>query len=175
MLRFWETDFLPLLVLARWGAIPVKISTGNTYPKKYQRIPQKIFPVLVLNFGEFSALPYCTGIFIGSELCTQNFTAMVRWPRAVAYFQTKSCKIVSFGVAVSVFSWGGWREGRGGCAQNSGHKHDFCRAQKAGNTDPRTNYAVNYASVSGDPHAMMQNYPAQLTRQYIFWGKHWSA
>ena len=31
--------------------------------------------------------------------------------------------------------------GRGGCVRNIGHKHAFCRAQKAENTDPRTNYA----------------------------------
>ena len=30
-----------------------------------------------------------------------------RWPRAVAYFQTKSCKIVSHSVAISVLSLGG--------------------------------------------------------------------
>ena len=29
-----ETDFLPVLVLRRRGAVPVKISTGNTFPRK---------------------------------------------------------------------------------------------------------------------------------------------
>ena len=28
----WETDFLPLLVLARLGPVPVKISTGKNFP-----------------------------------------------------------------------------------------------------------------------------------------------
>ena len=73
----------------------------------------------------------------------------LRWPRAVAYFQTKSCKIVSYLVsysaAISVF----WRKGRGGCAQNIGHEHDFCQAEKAESTDPRTNYAVKYATARG--------------------------
>ena len=27
----WETHFLPLLVLTRWGAVPVKTSTGNNF------------------------------------------------------------------------------------------------------------------------------------------------
>ena len=30
-----------------------------------------------------------------------------------------------------------------------GHEHDFCQAEKAENTDPRTNYAVKYASARG--------------------------
>ena len=30
-----------------------------------------------------------------------------------------------------------------------GHEHDFGRAQKAENTDPRTNYAVKYATARG--------------------------
>ena len=33
----WETDFWPLLVLARRGAAPAKVSTGNNFPGKYQR------------------------------------------------------------------------------------------------------------------------------------------
>ena len=31
----WETDFWPLLALARWGAVLVKISTCNNNPRKY--------------------------------------------------------------------------------------------------------------------------------------------
>ena len=38
-LLLWETDFLPLLVLARRGAAPVRISTGNNFPRKYPRNP----------------------------------------------------------------------------------------------------------------------------------------
>ena len=34
---------LPLLVLTRQGAAPVKTSTGNTFPTKYQRIPPKCY------------------------------------------------------------------------------------------------------------------------------------
>ena len=48
---------------------------------------------------------------------------------------------MSYSVASPVFSLGGWRKGRGGCAQNFGHERDFCQAQKAENTDPLTNYA----------------------------------
>ena len=44
---------------------------------------------------------------------------------------------------------GGWRKGRGGCVRNIGHKHDFRQAQKTENTDPRTNYAVKYATACG--------------------------
>ena len=54
--------FLPLLVLTRRGAAPVKTSTGNNFP----RVPgnaQKLLPVLVLNFGEISAPQYFTGNF----------------------------------------------------------------------------------------------------------------
>ena len=36
----WETDFLSLLVLTRRDAAPVKTSTGNHFPRKYQRIPR---------------------------------------------------------------------------------------------------------------------------------------
>ena len=32
-----------------------------------------------------------------------------------------------------------------------GYEHDFCQAEKAGNTDPRTNYAVKYATARGHP------------------------
>ena len=41
-----------------------------------------------------------------------------------------------------MFSLGGWRKGRGDCVRNIGHEHDFCQAQKAENTDPRTNYPL---------------------------------
>ena len=43
ILRFLgETDVLPLLlVLARRGAVPVKIRTGNNFHRKYHRIPHK--------------------------------------------------------------------------------------------------------------------------------------
>ena len=57
--------------------------------------------------------------------------------------------IVSCSVAISVFSLGGWRKGRGGCVRNIGHDHDFCKAQKAENTDPCPNYAVKYATARG--------------------------
>ena len=40
-------------------------------------------------------------------------------------------------------------EGRGGCVRSFGHEHDFCQAEKAENTDPRTNYAVKYATARG--------------------------
>ena len=56
---------------------------------------------------------------------------------------------VSFGVAISLFSLGGWMKRRGGCVRSFGHEHDFCQAEKAENTDPRTNYAVKYATVRG--------------------------
>ena len=56
---------------------------------------------------------------------------------------------MSSSVAISVVSLGGWRKGRGGCVRNYGHEHDFCQAQKAENTDPRTNYAVKYATARG--------------------------
>ena len=56
---------------------------------------------------------------------------------------------MSYSVAISVFSGGGWRKGRGGCVRTIGQEHDFCQAQKAENTDPRTNYAVKYATARG--------------------------
>ena len=71
------------------------------------------------------------------------------WPQAVADFQTKSCKIVSHSVAISVLSLGAWRRARGGRVRNIGHEHEFCQAPKAENTDPRMNYAVKYATVRG--------------------------
>ena len=40
-------------------------------------------------------------------------------------------------------------KGRGGCVRNIRHEHEFCQAQKAENTDPRTNYAVKYATARG--------------------------
>ena len=40
------------------GAVPVKTSTGNHFPSKYQRFSQKLLPVLVLNFRVISALQY---------------------------------------------------------------------------------------------------------------------
>ena len=39
----WETIFLPLLVLTRQGAAPVKTSTGNDFPREYQRTPRKYY------------------------------------------------------------------------------------------------------------------------------------
>ena len=56
---------------------------------------------------------------------------------------------MSYSVAISVFSLGSWRKGWGGCVRNIGHEHDFWQAQKAENTDPRTNYAVKYATARG--------------------------
>ena len=50
--------------------------------------------------------------------------------------------MVSYSVAVSVFSFGG----RGGPVRNIGHEHNFCQTPNAENTDPRTNYAVKYAT-----------------------------
>ena len=35
---------------------------------------------------------------------------------------------------------------RGGCLRSFGCEHDFCQAEKAANTDPRTNYAEKYAT-----------------------------
>ena len=34
----------------------------------------------------------------------------------------------------------------GGSVRNIGHKLEFCQSQQAENTDPRTNYAVKYAT-----------------------------
>ena len=76
-------------------------------------------------------------------------TPCIRWPWAVAYFQTKSCKIVSYSVAISLFSLEGWMKGRGGCVRSFGYEHDFCRAENEENTDPRKNYAVKYATARG--------------------------
>ena len=56
---------------------------------------------------------------------------------------------VSYRVPISVLSLGWFEEGRGGCVRNFGHEHHVCQAQKAENTDPRTNYAVNYATARG--------------------------
>ena len=42
----------------------------------------------------------------------------------------------------------GGRE-RGGCVRNVGNEHEFDQAQKAESTDPRTNYAVKYATARG--------------------------
>ena len=40
-------------------------------------------------------------------------------------------------------------KGRGGCVRSFGHEHDFCQAEEAEKTDPRTNYAVKYAIARG--------------------------
>ena len=55
----------------------------------------------------------------------------------------------SYSVAIALFSLGGWMKGRGGCVRSFGHEHDFCQAEKAENTDPRTNNAVKCATESG--------------------------
>ena len=56
---------------------------------------------------------------------------------------------MSKSVAISVVSLGGWRKGRGGRVQYFRHERDFCQAQKGENPDPRTNYAVKYATARG--------------------------
>ena len=77
---------------------------------------------------------------------------------------------MSYSVAISVFSLGGWRKGRGGSVRNIGHEHDFCQARKAENTDPRTNYAVKYATAGGhltqgkEKRASLISVPLALTR-----------
>ena len=59
-------------------------------------------------------------------------------------------------------------KGRGGCVRSFGHEHDFCQAEKAENTDPRTNYAVKYATARGhltpqaSPHPVVVNYPENI-------------
>ena len=40
-------------------------------------------------------------------------------------------------------------KGRSNCVRGFGHEHDFCQAKKAENIDPRTNYAVKYATARG--------------------------
>ena len=40
-------------------------------------------------------------------------------------------------------------KGRRGCVRNFGYEHDFCQAEKAAHTDPRTNSAVKYATARG--------------------------
>ena len=60
---FGETIFVPLLVLMRRGAAPVKTNTGDNFPRKCQRNSQKLLPALVLKFGRISALWYCTSNF----------------------------------------------------------------------------------------------------------------
>ena len=63
---FWDTKLLPLLVLTRRGAVPVKTSTGNTFARKYQRIA-RIITSTGAKFCEISALRYCTGNFYSSD------------------------------------------------------------------------------------------------------------
>ena len=36
-----------------------------------------------------------------------------------------------------------------GVGGSIGHEHEFCQAQNAENTDPRTNYAIKYATARG--------------------------
>ena len=40
-------------------------------------------------------------------------------------------------------------EGKGGRVRSFGHEPDFCQANKAENTDPRTNSAAKYATARG--------------------------
>ena len=58
-----QTNFIPLLVLVRRGAVPVIISTGNKFPRKIPENSTNLVPILVPSFGEISALQYCTGNF----------------------------------------------------------------------------------------------------------------
>ena len=46
MCNGWETDFLPLVVLARRGALPVKISTGSNFPIEIPENSTKLLPDL---------------------------------------------------------------------------------------------------------------------------------
>ena len=59
--------------------------------------------------------------------------------------------MVSYGVAISVFSFKGLEEGKGWLCPKCSTRYDFCQAQKAQNTDPSTNYAVKYATARGHP------------------------
>ena len=60
---YWETLFLPLLVLTRRGAIPVKTSNGNQFPRKYQRGSQKLLPALARNSVKFLTFSIVSVIF----------------------------------------------------------------------------------------------------------------
>ena len=60
---FGRLIFLPLLVLTRRGAAPVKTNAGNKFPRKMPENSENVLPVLVLNFGYIFALQYCTGNF----------------------------------------------------------------------------------------------------------------
>ena len=52
----WECGFLPLLVLMRRGAAPVKTSTGNNFPRRYQRVSPNCYQHwCLLKFGNISA------------------------------------------------------------------------------------------------------------------------
>ena len=45
--------------------------------------------------------------------------------------------------------------GGGGVGRREGMVDDFCQARKAENTDPRTNYAVKYATARGRLRLML--------------------
>ena len=62
-------------MLARRGALPVKISTGNHFPRKIPEISTKLLSVLVLNFSDISALQYCTvNFWLRLLLCKAKIT-----------------------------------------------------------------------------------------------------
>ena len=78
-------------------------------------------------------------------MCNHTRSPLQTDNRAVPYFQTKSCRIASR--FPCFLRW--LEEKKGCCARSIGHEHDFCQAQKPENTDPRTNYAVKYATARG--------------------------
>ena len=92
---------------------------------------------------------------------------------------------MSYNVAISVLRLGGWKKERGGCVRNIGHEHDFCQAQKAENTDPRTNYVAKYATARGhltppfEPPPLVQFSPhcricgGHLRKLSSLNGQHW--
>ena len=61
VLLSWETRFLPLLVLTRWGAAPAIITnTGNNFPREYQRILRNCYQNWCNIFVEL--LPFSTAL-----------------------------------------------------------------------------------------------------------------
>ena len=83
-LRKWETDFLPLLVLMRRGAVPVKVSTGNDFQRKHQRIPRDFYQCWCSILGPVSAFQYCTGNFFAPTENCENLAAQCEIPPHIA-------------------------------------------------------------------------------------------
>ena len=93
----------PILELTRRGAVPVKIGTGNDFPRNYQRIPQNYFQYWCWNFVTF--LPFSTVLVVFRPL---TLNPPPSWPPGKIFIRIISCEKNARSGPTRILEWYEW-------------------------------------------------------------------